>query len=462
MKKQWLIALILLALVSIIGIIVPHSFDTGDTSAIDTGDVAWMLASTALVFLMTIGLGFFYGGMVKPKNVISTILQSFVAMGLISILWVVIGFSIAFGESIGGEGFGLFGNPFTYFMFRGVGGAPDPQFAGTIPLALFALFQLKFAIITPALFTGSFAGRVRFTAYLIFMSLFMIFIYAPLAHWTWHPNGFLRNWGVLDFAGGAVVHMSAGFAALAGAFFFGPRRDYAKPFYPANIPFVLLGTGLLWFGWFGFNAGSALAASSTAVKALLNTNTASAAAMLTYMFFDGVRGRKPTALGACIGAVVGLVAITPAAGFVSVGSSIFIGGAAAVVSNLMIFYFSKRGLDDTLDVFPAHGMGGIVGMLLTGVFAEEVGLIHGETTTFLFHLLALVIVAAFTFGGSLLLYWITNKIVPMRVPSLYEDVGLDMSQHDESLFYENDAKVKLRKEKLKNYAPDFYPRKGKK
>lgn len=461
MKKQWMVALILLAIISIFGILIPYNFDTGDTSGIDTGDVAWMLASTALVFLMTPGLGFFYGGMVKPKNVISTILQSFIAMGLISILWVVFGFSLAFGESIGGAGKGLFGNPATYFMFKGVGGAPDPQFAGTIPLALFALFQLKFAIITPALFTGSFAGRVRFTGYLIFMALFMTFIYAPLAHWTWHPNGFLRNWGVLDFAGGTVVHMSAGFAALAGAFFFGPRRDYARPSYPANIPFVLLGTGLLWFGWFGFNAGSALGSSSTAVKALLNTNTASAAAMLTYIFFDGVRGRKPTALGACIGAVVGLVAITPAAGFVSVGASIFIGGAAAVVSNLMIFYFSKRGVDDTLDVFPAHGMGGIVGMLLTSVFAEEVGLIHGETTTFLFHLLALVIVAGFSFGGSLLLYWITDKIVPMRVPSLYEDVGLDMSQHDETLFYENDEKVKIRREKLKNYAPDFYPRRGK-
>jgi Amt family ammonium transporter len=252
--------------------------------------------------------------------------------------------------------------------------------------------------------------------------------------------------------------MSAGMAALAGAFFFGARRDYAKPSYPANIPFVLLGTGLLWFGWFGFNAGSALGASDVAVKALLNTNTASASAMLVYIFFDGVKGRKPSALGACVGAVVGLVAITPAAGFVSVGASIFIGGAAAIASNLMIFYFSRRGVDDTLDVFPAHGLGGMTGMLLTGVFAEEVGLIHGETTTFLFHVLALVLVSAFAFGGSLLLFWITNKIVPMRVPSLYEDVGLDMSQHDETLFYENDEKVKLRKEKLKNYSPDFYPR----
>lgn len=459
MKKQWLFALIAFGIIAILGVIFPIDFNTGDTSGIDGADTAWMLASTALVFLMTPGLGFFYGGMVKPKNVISTILQSFIAMGLISVLWVVFGFSLAFGESVGPEGFGLFGNPATFFMFKGVGGAPDPAFSATIPLALFALFQLKFAIITPALFTGSFAGRVKFTSLMIFMVLFMIFIYAPLAHWTWHPNGFLRNWGVLDFAGGTVVHMSAGMAALAGAIFFGRRRDYNKPSYPANIPFVLLGTGLLWFGWFGFNAGSALAADEVAVKALLNTNTASASALLVYIFFDGIRGRKPSALGACIGAVVGLVAITPAAGFVTVGASIFIGGAAAIGSNLMIYFFSRRGLDDTLDVFPAHGFGGIMGMFLTGIFAEEVGLVYGETRTFLFHMLALVIVAAFAFGGSLLLYWITNKIIPMRVPSLYEDVGLDMSQHDETLFYENDEKVKIRREKLKNYSPDFYPRK---
>ena len=230
MKKQWLFALIAFGIIALLGIIFPFSFSTGDTSGIDTGDTAWMLASTALVFIMTPGLGFFYGGMVKPKNVISTILQSFIAMGLISVLWVVFGFSLAFGDSIGSEGYGFFGNPGTYFMFKGVGGAPNPDFAGTIPLALFALFQLKFAIITPALFTGSFAGRVRFTALMIFMVLFMIFIYCPLAHWTWHPNGFLRNWGVLDFAGGTVVHMSAGMAALAGAFFLWPKKGLCKTF----------------------------------------------------------------------------------------------------------------------------------------------------------------------------------------------------------------------------------------
>jgi Amt family ammonium transporter len=267
---------------------------------------------------------------------------------------------------------------------------------------------------------------------MLFMVLFVIFIYAPLAHWTWHPNGFLRNWGVLDFAGGTVVHMSAGFAALAGAIFMGRRKDANKELKPANIPFILLGAGMLWFGWFGFNAGSALAADAVAAKALLNTNTASAAAMLTWIFYDAAKGKKPSAVGAAIGLVVGLVAITPAAGFVSVGASIFIGVAGAMVSNYAITLRTKSRLDDTLDVFPAHGMGGITGMLLTAVFAENVGLIHGEITTFLYHLLALLIVGIFTFGGSLLMYKITDMLVPIRVSPRGEKIGLDISQHDES------------------------------
>ncbi|GAB1454610.1 ammonium transporter [Draconibacterium sp.] len=403
-----------------------------DLSNIDSGDTAWMLTATALVLLMTPGLAFFYGGMVHPKNIISTMMQSYIAMGIVSVIWVVVGFSIAFGESIGAENYGLFGNPFTYFMFRRVGAGTHPDLSPTFPLAVFAMFQLKFAIITPALITGSFAGRVRFRAYMLFMCLFVIFIYAPLAHWTWHPNGFLRNWGVLDFAGGTVVHMSAGFAALAGAIFLGRRKDTIKELKPANIPYILLGAGMLWFGWFGFNAGSALAANGVAASALVNTNTASAAAMLTWIFYDAAKGKKPSAIGAAIGLVVGLVAITPAAGFVNVGSSFFIGVLAAFVSNYAITLRTKSTLDDTLDVFPAHGMGGIVGMLSTAVFANEVGLIHGHITTFLFHLLALVIVAIFTFGGSLLMYKITDMIVPLRISPHGEKIGLDISQHDES------------------------------
>jgi Amt family ammonium transporter len=430
--KRWWLILALLVIAAFLGVIIPSGLGEQDYSNLVAGDTAWMLTATALVLLMTPGLAFFYGGMIQPRNIISTMLQSFIAMGIVSVLWVVVGFSIAFGDSIGSEGFGLFGNPATFFMFKGVGGGTNPDLSPTFPLAVFAMFQLKFAIITPALITGSFAGRVRFRAYMLFMCLFTLIIYAPLAHWTWHPNGFLRNWGVLDFAGGTVVHMSAGFAALAGAMFLGRRKDANKPFKPANIPYILLGAGMLWFGWFGFNAGSALAADSVAAAALVNTNTASAAAMLTWIFYDGAKGKKPSAVGASIGLVVGLVAITPAAGFVNVGSSIFIGVIAALISNYAITLRTKSTLDDTLDVFPAHGMGGIVGMLATAVFANEVGLIHGEITTFLYHLLALVIVSIFTFGGSLLMYKITDLIVPLRISPQGEKIGLDISQHDES------------------------------
>lgn len=429
---SWWLILSLLIIVALLGVIIPSGLGEQDLSNINAGDTAWMLTATGLVLLMTPGLALFYGGMIQSKNIISTMLQSFIAMGIVSVIWVIVGFSIAFGDSVGWEGFGLFGNPATYFMFRGVGGGTNPDFAPTFPFAIFAMFQLKFAIITPALITGSFAGRVRFRSYMLFMTLFIIFIYAPLAHWTWHPNGFLRNWGVLDFAGGTVVHMSAGFAALAGAMFLGRRKDANKEFKPANIPYILLGAGMLWFGWFGFNAGSALAANDIAASALVNTNTASAAAMLTWIFFDAAQGKKPSAMGASIGLVVGLVAITPAAGFVTVGSSIFIGVIAAMISNYAITLRTKSKLDDTLDVFPAHGMGGITGMILTAVFANDVGLIHGEITTFLYHLLALVIVGVFTFGGSMLIYKITDMIVPMRISPHGERIGLDISQHDES------------------------------
>lgn len=404
-----------------------------DTPAINHADVAWMLTATALVLLMTPGLSFFYGGMVSKKNVISTMLQSFIAMGLISILWVVCGFSLAFGTSFGG----IIGDPLTYFFFDGVGGAANAALSPTIPLVLFALFQLKFAIITPALITGSFAERVRFSSYMLFICLFTVFIYAPLAHWTWHPEGFLRQWGVLDFAGGTVVHMSAGFAALAGALVLGRRQNHIEGVghtTPAHIPNVLLGTGMLWFGWFGFNAGSALAANELACLAFLTTNTASAAAMLAWLFYDYMQGRKPSALGACIGAVVGLVAITPAAGFVTVGASMFIGAVASVISNIAVHWKSKSTLDDTLDVFPCHGVGGIVGMLMTAVFAKDVGLIFGQTTTFVHHLYALAIVSAFSFFGSYLLFKITDLIIPLRVTPEQELEGLDISQHGESLF----------------------------
>ncbi len=431
MSKYKAIPFLILLVIAILGATLNYNYSHISGGPSSPADIAWMLTATGLVLLMTPGLSFFYGGMVSSKNIISTMLQSVIAMSVISVLWVVVGFSLAFGDSIGG----IIGNPFTYFMFRGVGLDTHPLLSPTIPLLLFAMFQLKFAIITPALITGAFAERIRFSAYLFFMILFAIFIYAPLAHWTWHPNGFLRNMGVLDFAGGTVVHMSAGFAALAGAILLGRRYSHIKleKHVPANIPYVILGTGLLWFGWFGFNAGSALGANELAALAFSTTNTASAAAALAWIFFDILLGRKPSASGASIGAVVGLVAITPAAGYVTVGASIFIGTTASIISNLAVTLKSKSTLDDTLDVFPCHGLGGIVGMILTGVFAKDVGLIHGQLHTFLMHLSALAIVSVFTFGGSYILYKITDMIFPLRVTKEEEDYGLDLTQHGESI-----------------------------
>jgi ammonium transporter, Amt family len=404
------------------------------------GDTAWMLVSSGLVLLMTPGLAYFYGGMVNHKNVISTMLQSFIAMGVISVIWVVFGFSLAFGTSIGG----YIGDPRTFFMFKGVfDGQPWPL-ATTIPLALFAFFQMKFAVITPALISGALAERINFRAFVLFMVLFCVVVYAPLAHWTWHPDGFLFKWGILDFAGGTVVHMSAGWAALAGAIYLKRRKSHieANVLPPANIPYVLLGTGLLWFGWFGFNAGSAVGATSLAVSAFGTTHVAAAAAGLSWILFDVTRGRKVSALGFCIGAVVGLVAITPASGFVSVPVAIFIGTIAAIISNIAAHWRANSKLDDTLDVFPCHGVGGMVGM--TGLFAskavnavvvegEQGWLITGDPALFIKHLVALVAVSVFAFGMSLLLLFITDKIIPLRVTEEEERVGLDISQHDESL-----------------------------
>src|SRR6267154_1493281 len=426
-KTRWIVIFVLLAVLQLLVLFNANDPSSDQVHTIDKADTAWMIVATAFVLFMTPGLSFFYGGMVSFKNVISTMLQSFIALGVISLLWYLVGFSLAFGDSIGG----FIGNPTTFFAFHNVGLGPHPLLAPTFPFLLFALFQLKFAIITPALITGSFAERVKFTSYLIFMCLFSLLIYCPLAHWTWHPDGFLRKLGVLDFAGGTVVHMSAGFAALAGAAILGKRENNQHQ--PANIPFIILGTGMLWFGWFGFNAGSALAANGLAVQAFATTNMATASAMITWVMFDALVGRKISAVGACIGAVVGLVAITPAAGFVNVGQSIFIGFAAAIVSNLAVYYRQKTSLDDTLDVFPCHGLGGIVGMIFTGVFAKDVGLINGQFETFKFHIIALFIVGAFTFIGSFLIFKLTGLITRLRVSPEEERLGLDISQHAETI-----------------------------
>lgn len=434
MKKSVIVFVLLIA-VSILAIFIPAVPTTIVTEGIDKGDVAWMLAASALVLLMTPGLAYFYGGMIDTKNIISTMLQSFIAMGVISILWVVVGFSLAFGESING----FIGNPTTYFMFQNVLDAPA---WGTIPLVLFAFFQLKFAIITPALITGTFAERIRFKSFILFIALFSLLIYAPLAHMTWHAEGFFFKLGVLDFAGGTVVHMSAGFAALAAAIYLRDKSEKTT-IAPTNIPFVLLGTGLLWFGWFGFNAGSALSAGPLAASAFATTNTASAAAGLCWILWDSVRGKKPSALGFCIGAVVGLVAITPAAGFVTIPSSIFIGTVAAFISNVVVHWKSKTKLEDTLDVFPCHGVGGVVGMIMTGLLAHQSvnslnttgnGLFFGETKLFTIHMMALGIVVVFTFVGSLIILKITDLISPLRVSEKEKMLGSDYSQHGENLY----------------------------
>ncbi len=410
---------------------------TGNTIAnIDNADTAWMLTATALVMLMTPGLAFFYGGMVSKKNVISTMLQSFICMAVITVLWVVVGFSLAFGDSW----HGIIGNPVTFFMMKDVLNGKPWSLAPTIPLMLFAFYQLKFAIITPALITGAFAERIKFSSYLLFICLFCIFIYCPLAHATWHPNGILFKYGVLDFAGGTVVHMSAGWAALASAIYL--KRRNKGDHNPARITYVLLGTGLLWFGWFGFNAGSAFGANSLAVTALATTTTASAAAAFTWIIFDAFRGRKPSAMGTCIGAVVGLVAITPAAGFISIAHSLTVGIVSSVVSNLMVEWRSRTSIDDTLDVFPCHGVGGMVGFLLTAIFANQAinpanttgnGLLFGETHLFTVHLITMIVISSLVFGGTFLLLKLTDIISPLRVSEAEERLGLDLSQHGEKL-----------------------------
>ena len=423
-RKLNFLVLGLIVLVILIG---NNSYDyiADSTLLIDSGDTAWMIVSCALVLLMTPGLAFFYGGMVNIKSIISTMFQSFVALGVVSVVWVFIGFSLAFGESF----YGIIGNPFTYMNFKNVTLNPNVNFGSTIPFLLFALFQLKFAIITPAIISGSFAERIRFRSYILFMLLFTIFIYSPLAHMTWHPDGLFRTWGVLDFAGGTVVHMSAGLAAFTGAIFLGQRKKIIEK--PANIPFVILGTGMLWFGWFGFNAGSALGANFDAVVAFANTSLASATSMITWIFYDRFSNRKMSSIGACIGAIVGLVAITPAAGFVTLGQSIFIGFIAAVVSNIAVKLNKKSKVDDTLDVFATHGIGGIVGMILTAVFANEVGLIYGETITFMYHIITIIITTVFTLLMSYLLFKLVDLIIPLRVREDQEERGLDASQHGE-------------------------------
>ena len=444
-RRRWWVLFGLTALCSIAGLFTTtHSGDFSLSETLngrDYANIAWMITATIFVLMMTPGLAFFYGGMVRAKNVISTMLQSFIVMGVVSVIWVVFGFSLAFGNDIGG----FIGNPLDFFMLNNVGcenmNGFDESTIGlavtSIPLALFALFQMKFAIITPSLITGSFAERVKFSGYVVFMSLWTIFVYCPLAHWTWHPEGFLCRMHVHDFAGGIVVHAASGVAALVGAIFLGKRKNEEGK--AANIPFVLLGAALLWLGWFGFNGGSSLAADGTAISAFLNTNTAAATAMITWVFLDCILGRRPSAMGAAIGAVLGLVAITPSAGWVTVGQSMFIAFVTTLICNTAVTYKAKKHLfDDALDVFPTHGLGGIIGTILTGIFTYSYFFPNAESAEishlkfFLNHVLAVVIVFAYTFIVSFALYWMSNKLVHLRVSAKSERIGLDLSQHHEA------------------------------
>lgn len=425
----------MLAAIAVAALFVPTlaNFDAGKYVP---ADIAWIIVAAALVFLMTPGLAFFYGGMVNRKNVLSTMMKSVVAAGLVSVLWIVVGYSLSFGESVNG----LIGNPTTHLFFKGVNSGEPWVGAPTIPKSLFSVFQLMFAIITPGLVVGAIAERMRFLSYLLFTVLFSLLVYAPLAHWSWHPDGILAKMGAWDFAGGTVVHISAGCAALAGALVLKRRKAHLNntAHSPANIPYVLIGTGLLWFGWFGFNAGSALGANATAVSAFFTTNTAAAAAGLSWMFFDVLRGKKPSVVGFCVGAVVGLVAITPGAGYVAVPQSIFIGFFTALVSNIAVYFKSKSSLDDTLDVFPCHGIGGMAGMLLTGVFATKIiypagadGWAYGNFAFFLTQAKAMAIAVGYSFIVSFIIFKLINFVVPIRVSDEEEEAGLDASQHDE-------------------------------
>ena len=428
---------IILAAIAVIACFIKPVVDFADTGKYSSADIAWIIVATALVFLMTPGLAFFYGGMVHRKNVLSTMIKSMVAAGIVSVLWIVVGYSLCFGDDIGH----FIGNPMTHLFYKGVNSGEPWSLAPTIPKTLFSLFQLMFAIITPALVVGAVAERIRFTSFILFIVLFSILVYAPLAHWSWHPEGFLAKMGALDFAGGTVVHISAGCAALAGVLVLKRRKVHMdnQEIPPANIPYVLIGTGLLWFGWFGFNAGSAGAANALSVSAFATTNTAAASAGLSWMLFDVLRRKKPSVMGFCIGAVVGLVAITPAAGFVAIPQSIFIGVFAAVVSNVAVLIKQKSTkLDDTLDVFPCHGIGGMVGMLMTGVFATKAvnsagndGLFLGNVSFFLTQAKAMAIAVGYSFGVSFLIFKFIDLVLPLRVSSEEEEIGLDATQHNE-------------------------------
>lgn len=407
---------------------------------LDSGDVAWVIAATGLVMLMTPALGFFYGGLVRRKNLVSTIVQCIAIFSVVSLVWAFWGYSLVFAPSISG----IIGNLSKVGLNSVNGLNPNPVYSNTIPELLYFAFQLKFAAITPALIIGAFAERIRFKALLIYITLWATLIYAPIAHWVWGLDGgggWLHNLGVIDFAGGLVVHLSAGSSAVAAAIVLGRRTGLVKPPLPNNIPFVILGAALLWFGWFGFNAGSSLAANNVAVQALVNTNLAAAAAAVSWMLFDWRTKGKPSAVGIAVGAVCGLVAITPAAGYVATLPAILIGLVVGVLSNLVMGWRARTRLDDSLDVFAAHGAGSIWGVLATGIFASTTinaagpnGAIYGNFHQLGVEALGILVVFVYGFVGSFVLLKAINVFTPVRVSPAEEETGLDMTQHGEEAY----------------------------
>jgi Amt family ammonium transporter len=404
---------------------------------VSSGDTAWLLLSSALVMLMTPGLALFYGGMVRRKNILSTIMMSFVALGLVGVLWVLYGYSLSFGTDNGG-----FIGGFNFLGLMGVGQEPSTVYATTVPHLAFMIFQAMFAIITVALITGAVVERIKFSSLLVFSALWLTVVYCPVAHWVWGEGGWLLNLGALDFAGGTVVHINAGVSALALVLLLGRRRGFPQQaMEPGNIPLVVLGAGLLWFGWFGFNAGSALTSGGLASSAFVATNISAAMAAFTWMVISWLH-RRPTVLGTVTGAVVGLVAITPAAGFVSPLAAIPIGGIAAIISYYgMLLLKMKLGMDDSLDVFACHGLGGIWGALATGIFATVAvnaggadGLLLGNGMQLVKQLVGVVSVGAFAFGATWVLGKLVDVTIGLRVGETEEALGLDISQHGERAY----------------------------
>ena len=425
--KKGLLAMFIIMSLALVGSV--------NAQEINSGDAAWVAAASALVMIMTPAVGFFYGGLVHRKHLLSTIIQSIAIFAVVSIVWTLWGYSIAFGPSVNG----YFGD-FSKVGLNGVGAEPSDNYGSTIPESLFYFFQLMFAAITPALIIGAFAGRIKFSSLIIFVILWVTFIYAPVAHWVWNADGWLFSLGAIDFAGGTVVHIASGVSALAAAIFIGRSKDSVSESKPNNVPFVLLGAVLLWFGWFGFNGGSALAANGLAANALVVTNLAAAAAGLSWMGVDWIRKGKPSAVGFAIGVVCGLVAITPASGFVSVIPSIIIGFVAGIVSNIVAnIRVTRTKIDDTLDVFACHGVGGAWGALATGLFASAAingidGLFYGNPMQLVYQLIAVVAVAMYTFVGSYVLLKLISLFKNIRVSKEEEEKGLDISQHKEEAY----------------------------